>query len=91
MSGDEHVPEGVETDITVSGKAGQFAGANDVVEFWNNLREGVEPATFFTDERLSAAGVDPGVCLADMRLEPAHGNLVHGHVRVILVNLCLLA
>ncbi|ASS74749.1 hypothetical protein CIG75_07015 [Tumebacillus algifaecis] len=46
-------------DIAVIGIAGRFPGANDVAEFWENLRDGVESITHFTDEELLAEGHDP--------------------------------
>ncbi|ARU63537.1 hypothetical protein CBW65_22905 [Tumebacillus avium] len=46
-------------DIAVIGVAGRFPGANDVAEFWENLRDGVESITHFTDEELIAEGHDP--------------------------------
>ncbi len=45
--------------IAIVGMAGRFPGANDINAFWNNLRNGVESITFFTNEELVAAGVDP--------------------------------
>jgi phthiocerol/phenolphthiocerol synthesis type-I polyketide synthase E len=50
--------EGLEP-IAVIGMAGRFPGANNIDEFWQNLRDGVESITFFSDEELAAAGVDP--------------------------------
>jgi amino acid adenylation domain-containing protein len=47
------------SDIAVVGMAGRFPGARGVEQFWKNLRAGVESVTFFTDEELIAAGVDP--------------------------------
>lgn len=43
--------------VAVIGMAGRFPGADDVAQFWHNLRNGVESVTFFTDEELLAAGV----------------------------------
>ena len=48
-------------DIAVVGMAGRFPKAASVDEFWNNLREGVECISFFTDEELEASGVAPEV------------------------------
>lgn len=45
--------------IAVIGVAGRFPGANDLDTFWDNLREGVESLSFFTDEELLASGVSP--------------------------------
>lgn len=45
--------------VAVIGMAGRFPGADDVAQFWQNLRNGVESVTFFTDEELETAGVSP--------------------------------
>ncbi|MBT2230339.1 type I polyketide synthase [Nonomuraea sp. NEAU-A123] len=45
--------------IAIVGMAGHFPGASDVGAFWNNLREGVESISFFSEEELLAAGVAP--------------------------------
>jgi acyl transferase domain-containing protein/thioesterase domain-containing protein len=47
-----------ETDIAVVGMAGRFPGARTVRAFWENLRNGVESVTSFTDEELLAAQVE---------------------------------
>ena len=47
-----------ETDIAVVGMAGRFPGARTIQTFWNNLRNGVESVTSFTDEELLAAQVE---------------------------------
>ncbi|MCX6581052.1 MAG: amino acid adenylation domain-containing protein [Candidatus Aminicenantes bacterium] len=44
-------------DIAVVGMAARFPGAVNIDEFWDNLKEGVESISFFTDEELAAAGV----------------------------------
>ncbi|MGV2787938.1 hypothetical protein GNF98_20095, partial [Clostridium perfringens] len=46
-------------EIAVIGMAARFPGADSIDQFWNNLRDGVESITFFTDEELVQAGVDP--------------------------------
>jgi len=46
-------------EIAVIGMAGRFPGARNLNEFWQNLRNGVEAVTFFTDEELLASGVEP--------------------------------
>ncbi len=46
-------------DIAIVSLAGRFPGAPSVEQFWHNLRNGVESITFFSDEELIAAGVDP--------------------------------
>jgi amino acid adenylation domain-containing protein/non-ribosomal peptide synthase protein (TIGR01720 family) len=47
--------------VAIIGMTGRFPGAESVEEFWRNLCEGVESITFFSDEELLAAGVDPRV------------------------------
>lgn len=42
--------------IAIIGISGVFAGARDVYEFWNNLRDGVESVTFFTEEEHDLPG-----------------------------------
>ena len=46
--------------IAVVGIAGRFPGSRNCEEFWQNLREGRECLTFFTDEELEDAGIDLG-------------------------------
>jgi acyl carrier protein len=50
---------GIHSDIAIIGMAGRFPGANTVPEFWQNIVQGVESLTYFTDEELRQAGVDP--------------------------------
>lgn len=47
--------------IAIIGMSGRFPGARDLSEFWNNLSIGVESISFFTDQQLMDAGVDPSV------------------------------
>jgi acyl transferase domain-containing protein/thioesterase domain-containing protein/acyl carrier protein len=47
--------------IAIIGMAGSFPGARNVTEFWRNLRDGIESITFFTDEELQAAGIEPAL------------------------------
>ncbi len=46
-------------DIAVIGLACRFPGAETVEQFWQNLSDGVESISFFTDAEMLAAGVDP--------------------------------
>ncbi len=48
-------------DIAIIGLAGRFPGAENIEEFWELLKNGVEAVTFFTDEELIEAGVDPAL------------------------------
>src|SRR5215510_1383219 len=46
-------------DIAIIGMACRFPGAAHPQAFWDNLCRGVESVTFFTDEELRLAGVEP--------------------------------
>ncbi|MDM8557191.1 amino acid adenylation domain-containing protein [Candidatus Parabeggiatoa sp. HSG14] len=48
-------------NIAIVGMAGRFPGAKDIETFWQNLCEGVESITFFSDEELLAEGIAPSV------------------------------
>ena len=51
-------------EIAVIGMACRFPGAKSIDEFWRNLRDGVESISFFADDELLDAGVNPGVLSA---------------------------
>ncbi len=51
-------------EIAVVGMAGRFPGARSAEELWRNVRDGVESVSFFSDEELLAAGVDPAAVRA---------------------------
>ncbi len=44
--------------IAIIGMAGRFPGAKTIEQFWQNLCDGRESISFFTDEELVASGVD---------------------------------
>lgn len=46
-------------DIAIVGMAGRFPGAESIRPFWQNMAAGVESITFFSDDALRQAGVDP--------------------------------
>jgi len=46
-------------EIAIIGMAGRFPGAADKDEFWQNLRNGVESISFFSEEELESDYVDP--------------------------------
>lgn len=45
-------------EIAVIGMSGRFPGSRTVEQFWQNLREGVESITFFSESELEALGYD---------------------------------
>ena len=51
------VSSGPNSDIAIVGLAGRFPGARNADQFWQNLENGVESVSFFSDEELKASGV----------------------------------
>ncbi len=49
------------TEIAVIGMSGRFPGAKDVNTFWQNLRDGVESISTFSDRELESSGIDPAM------------------------------
>jgi len=47
--------------VAIIGMSGRFPGAKNLNEFWQNLRNGVESVSFFSDQELEEAGVDPSL------------------------------
>ncbi|HYP40298.1 MAG TPA: SDR family NAD(P)-dependent oxidoreductase, partial [Chloroflexia bacterium] len=47
--------------IAIVGMSGRFPGARNIAEFWQNLRDGVECISFFSDEELESANVYPAL------------------------------
>ncbi|BAY15299.1 beta-ketoacyl synthase [Anabaenopsis circularis NIES-21] len=45
-------------EIAIIGMSGCFPGAKNLDEFWQNLQNGVESVSFFTEEELISYGVD---------------------------------
>src|SRR5215213_9756900 len=60
--------------IAIVGMAGRFPRARNIDEFWQNLRNGVEAISFFTEEELRSAGVD-SVLLSDPSYVRANATL----------------
>ena len=48
-------------EIAVIGMAGRFPGAKNIEEFWNNLKNGVESISFFSDQELEEVGIYAGL------------------------------
>ncbi len=60
--------------VAIIGLAGRFPGARNINEFWQNLRDGMETISFYSDEELKASGVDPAL-LDDPGYVKAHGAI----------------
>lgn len=62
MDNKQTVPiEEYKNAIAVIGMAGKFPGADNLSEFWSNLKNGVESISFFTNEELLEAGLDSNI------------------------------
>jgi len=48
-------------EIAIIGMDGRFPGAKHIEEFWDNLKNGVESISFFTDEELLENGISPAL------------------------------
>ncbi|EPR11937.1 hybrid non-ribosomal peptide synthetase/type I polyketide synthase [Ruminiclostridium papyrosolvens] len=59
-------------EVAVIGLAGRFPGANNINEFWSNLKNGIESISFFSDSELIENGVDIN-CLNDPEYVKAKG------------------
>lgn len=46
-------------EIAIIGMSCRFPGAKNIDEFWDNLKDGVESISFFSDEELLSVGIDP--------------------------------
>ena len=62
------------TSIAIIGMAGRFPGAQNIDEFWHNLRQGKETIERFTTQELIDAGVPESVATAP-NFVPAKGIL----------------
>ncbi len=48
----------INKDVAVIGLSGRFPGADNVNEFWENLKNGIESITYFTDDELREEGIE---------------------------------
>ena len=51
----------LQKDIAIIGMSGRFPKSEDLDKFWQNLQEGVDCVSFFSDEELLSSGVDPAL------------------------------
>src|SRR5262245_22594154 len=61
-------------NIAIVGMRGRFPSARNLEQFWHNLRDGVEAVSFFSDEEVVRAGMDPAL-LNDPNFVKAGGVL----------------
>ncbi|RKH60406.1 type I polyketide synthase [Corallococcus llansteffanensis] len=60
--------------VAIIGMSCRFPGASSVEQFWQNLQDGVESITFFSDAELERASIDPAE-LGDPKYVKARGLL----------------
>ncbi|MCA2218364.1 type I polyketide synthase [Jidongwangia harbinensis] len=60
--------------IAIVGMSARLPGAENLEQFWRNLRDGVESISHYTTEELLAAGNDPDL-VSHPDFVPAHGSL----------------
>ncbi|MBE9534428.1 MAG: polyketide synthase, partial [Proteobacteria bacterium] len=60
--------------IAVIGLSGRFPGAKNIEKFWQNVRNGVDSISRFTDQELESLGIDPAV-LSNPNYVRAKGEL----------------
>jgi phthiocerol/phenolphthiocerol synthesis type-I polyketide synthase E len=63
-------------EVAVVGLSGRFPGAVDMESFWENIKNGTESVSFFTDDELREAGIDQET-LADRQYVKANGAIFH--------------
>jgi iturin family lipopeptide synthetase A len=63
---------GTGMEIAVIGMSGRFPGAKNIREFWQNLINGKETISFYTDEEMKKDGVNP-VLIDNPRYVKAYG------------------
>ena len=44
--------------IAIIGMSGRYSGAKDIEQFWQNIRDGVESLSFFSEEELLNSGIE---------------------------------
>ncbi|MEB3358051.1 MAG: amino acid adenylation domain-containing protein [Synechococcales bacterium] len=49
------------SDIAIVAMTGRFPGAKNLEQFWQNLKNGVESISFFSDDELLNAGIEPSL------------------------------
>ncbi|MEH2452812.1 beta-ketoacyl synthase N-terminal-like domain-containing protein [Nostoc sp.] len=54
----EEINDVDEADVAVIGLSGRFPKAQNIEQFWQNLRDGVESTSFFSTQELESAGID---------------------------------
>lgn len=64
-------------EIAVVGMAGKFPGASNVEEFWENIRDGKESISYFTEEELAEPHMDQTL-VNDPNYVPCKGGVLEG-------------
>ena len=62
-------------EIAIIGMAGKFPGAGNINEFWDNLENGVESISYFSDGELKESGIDVSIINHPAFVKTNGGNL----------------
>ncbi len=73
--GEKNILEHRPIEIAVIGMAGRFPGARNIDEFWQNLVNGVDSITFYSDDELREAGV-PSQMIDNPNYVKSNGGLL---------------
>ncbi|MDQ1349716.1 MAG: hypothetical protein QG657_16 [Acidobacteriota bacterium] len=71
---DQENRAGTGMEVAIIGMAGRFPGARNIDEFWENLKNGKESITYFSDDELEEAGI-PAELLQNPNYVKANGIL----------------
>lgn len=71
----KNITEIDDTVVAIIGMSGRFPKANNLDKFWQNLRDGVESVSFFSDQELEDSGIDP-IVLNNPHYVKAGGGLL---------------
>src|SRR5262245_18902099 len=53
----ESADNAIDRAVAIVGMSGRFPGARTIDEFWQNIRDGLESRSVFTDDDIVAAGI----------------------------------
>ncbi|MGD2088933.1 MAG: amino acid adenylation domain-containing protein [Candidatus Aminicenantes bacterium] len=62
-------------EIAVIGMSGRFPGAKNLHEFWEILKNGMEPLCFYTEEEIENSGIEPALFNLSNYIKAGGGRL----------------
>jgi phthiocerol/phenolphthiocerol synthesis type-I polyketide synthase E len=58
---DELETDDILNEVAIIGMAGRFPQSKNINDFWHHLQHGVELISFFSEQELESAGIDPAI------------------------------